>query len=108
MILKISHITHSRLNIVNLEIESLVNKVECVFPMVVVSVLPHAEFGPYDHREDAPHSNKCYHFDFLGSVWLNGQHLYFSMKYFSLNFDLVLPRWITQHVLKVLTLLRLH
>ena len=23
--------------------------------MVVVSVVPHAEFGPNDHREDAPH-----------------------------------------------------
>ena len=30
-------------------------KVGCVFPMVVVSILPHAEFGPNDHREDAPH-----------------------------------------------------
>ena len=27
----------------------------CVFPMVVVSKLPHAEFGPNDHREDTPH-----------------------------------------------------
>ena len=25
--------------------------------MVVVSILPHAEFGPNDHREDAPHFN---------------------------------------------------
>ena len=25
--------------------------------MVVVSLLPHAEFGPNDHREDAPHFN---------------------------------------------------
>ena len=31
------------------------SKVGCVFPMVVVSILPHAEFGPNDHREDAPH-----------------------------------------------------
>ena len=30
-------------------------KVGRVFPMVVVSILPHAEFGPNDHREDAPH-----------------------------------------------------
>ena len=28
-------------------------KVVCVFPMVVVSILHHAEFGPNDHREDA-------------------------------------------------------
>ena len=31
------------------------SKVGCVFPMVVVSILPHAEFGPNDHREDASH-----------------------------------------------------
>ena len=31
------------------------NKVGCVFPMVVVSILPHTEFGPNDHREDASH-----------------------------------------------------
>ena len=30
-------------------------KVGCVFPMVVVSILPHAKFGPRDHREHAPH-----------------------------------------------------
>ena len=28
-------------------------KVRCVFPMVVVSILPHAECRPNDHREDA-------------------------------------------------------
>ena len=27
----------------------------CVFPMVIVSIPAHAEFGPNDHREDAPH-----------------------------------------------------
>ena len=26
-----------------------------VFPMVVISILPHAIFGPNDHLEDAPH-----------------------------------------------------
>ena len=30
-------------------------KVGCVFPVAVVSVLPHAEFGPNDYQEDAPH-----------------------------------------------------
>ena len=29
------------------------NKVGCVFPMIVVSILPNAEFWPNDHREDA-------------------------------------------------------
>ena len=32
-----------------------VNKVACVFPMVVVFILPHAEFGPNDHQENAAH-----------------------------------------------------
>ena len=30
-------------------------KAGCVFRMVIVSILPHAEFWPDDHREDAPH-----------------------------------------------------
>ena len=33
------------------------NKVGCVFPMIVVSILPHAEFGPNNHREYASHFN---------------------------------------------------
>jgi len=38
------------------EIRSQPNhKVECVFPMAVVSMLPRADFGLDDHREDAPH-----------------------------------------------------
>ena len=28
-------------------------KVECVLPMVAISLLPHAEIGRNDHREDA-------------------------------------------------------
>ena len=32
-------------------------KVGCLFPMVGVSILPIAEVGPNDHREDAPHFN---------------------------------------------------
>ena len=31
------------------------SKLECVILMAVVSILPHTEFGPNDHREDAPH-----------------------------------------------------
>ena len=31
------------------------DKIWCVFLMVVVSILLHAEFGRNDHREDAPH-----------------------------------------------------
>jgi len=32
--------------------------VGCVFPMVVVTLLLHAEFGLNDHREEAPHFTK--------------------------------------------------
>ena len=32
-----------------------INKVGCVFPMVIIPILPQAEFGPDDHREDALH-----------------------------------------------------
>ena len=31
------------------------HKVGCGFPMVVVSILPHAKFGPNDRRVDAIH-----------------------------------------------------
>ena len=33
------------------------DKVGCVFSMVLVTILPHAEFGQNGHREDAPHFN---------------------------------------------------
>ena len=31
------------------------DKVGCILVMVVVSILPHVEFGPNDNRETAPH-----------------------------------------------------
>ena len=31
------------------------DKLGRIFPMVVVSIPPHAEVGPNDHRKDAPH-----------------------------------------------------
>ena len=33
------------------------SKVGFVFSMVIFSIRPHAEFGPYDHGEDAPRLN---------------------------------------------------
>ena len=27
----------------------------CVFPMAIIFILPHAEFGPNDYQEDAHH-----------------------------------------------------
>ena len=32
-------------------------KVGCAYPMVAISIVPQAEFGPNDYREDAPHFN---------------------------------------------------
>ena len=39
-------------------------KVGCVFPMVVISILPPAELGPNDNREDTPHftADRAAHF----------------------------------------------
>lgn len=31
------------------------SKVGCVFQMIIVSILLHVVFGPYDHRKDASH-----------------------------------------------------
>ena len=39
----------------------LPDKVECVVPMIVVSILPHAELRPTDHRENAPNFDVCDH-----------------------------------------------
>ena len=40
-------------------------KVRCIFPMVVVSILLHAEFGLNDHRESVPHFRILLLLDFL-------------------------------------------
>ena len=36
------------------DLDFLPCKVECVFEMVIVSILPYAKFGPNDHRKDTP------------------------------------------------------
>ena len=38
-------------------VEPFNTKVGCVFSMVIIPILPQTEFGPNDHREDAPHFN---------------------------------------------------
>ena len=55
-----------------------VDKLGRVFPMVVVSILPHAEFGPNDHREDAPHFiAQCW----IRSKWASGRGtLYYNKQ----------------------------
>ena len=43
------------------------HKVGCIFPIVIVPILPHTEFGPNDHRNDALHfSFRC---DFMNFVF---------------------------------------
>ena len=57
-------------------ISLLICKVGCVVVMVVVSILPHAEFGPNDHRQDAPHFKK----QWLGHQYKNQfQIIYFVL-----------------------------
>ena len=47
-------------------------KVGCVFPIITVSLLPHAEFGPNDHCdhcEDAPHFISMTNFDKIRTMF---------------------------------------
>ena len=39
-------------------ISLLIGEVGCVVVVVIVSILTHAEIGPNDHRQDAPHFRK--------------------------------------------------
>ena len=43
-------------------------KVGCVYPMTMVSLLSHAEFGANDHREYSPHFKICI-FEPLKGCW---------------------------------------
>ena len=54
------------------------DKVGCIFPMVVVSILPQAEFGPNDHQEDAPYFT-------FGLNPLDKIHVIYSVRYNLLN-----------------------
>ena len=49
---------HFDAQLLNRQMKRHSRKVWCVFPMVAVSILPHAEFGPNDHCKDAPHLTK--------------------------------------------------
>ena len=59
---KIKNDTNQDLNELFVQNGNIVSttKVGCVYAMVIVSILPHAEFGPNDHREDAFHFILCY------------------------------------------------
>ena len=49
------HRHKTKISFLNWEIVYIYHKVGCVFPMIIVSILPQAEIGPNDHREDASH-----------------------------------------------------
>ena len=96
---------------VNIILFELLRKVERVYPMVIVSLLPYTKFGRKDHREDAPHFicpwkilkifpeiDKSYHQwsdllprpDHLISdieIWLSEKRLH-QMSFFSVVFHL--------------------
>ena len=59
-----------------LEMRSVLDhyELERFFPMVVVSILPHAEFGRIDHLEDAPHFIVCEFYRFV-----KGSFIYSSL-----------------------------
>ena len=44
------------------------HKVECIL-LRVLSILPHAEFGQNDHREDAPHFTRSLSRDYPFSIY---------------------------------------
>ena len=48
-------VLHYRIYSINYRDEHLKYKLGCVVRMVVDSILPHADFGPNDHRDDALH-----------------------------------------------------
>ena len=55
----------------------MINKVGCVFPMIIVPMLPRAEFRLNDHREDTQHF--IIHFvKYLSLLLKNSFILYFS------------------------------
>ena len=62
-------------------------KVGCVFPMIVVSILPRAKLGRNDHREDALHfvERNCFSETY---IILSGFE--FKVLFFISNFDLIL------------------
>ena len=47
---------------------NLNDKVGCVYPMVIISMLSHAEFGPNHHGEDVLHFRNSDSFTFAASL----------------------------------------
>ena len=68
-------------------------KVGCVFPMVIVTILPHAEFGPNDHQEKHPtlqnhlvvRNCKTIISAFLNKKRHNCEDFYSEQNYFSMK-----------------------
>ena len=59
---------------------------ECVFPMVVLSILPHAEFGPMTIRKTRPTLHVLGHF-LKSSIWVQVYILVFQPYVFKCIFQ---------------------
>ena len=74
------------------------SKVECVFSIVAVSKLPHAEFGRNDHRADVPHFIDSW----LGFFFLSGSKTvlhYLNILNFFLSWFvfIICINWLSQY-----------
>ena len=73
----------------NLIVPCLCTKVGSVFSVLVVSQLHHADFGPNDHREDAPHFIQCHFQSFSWSLKMLMFHGFISIFKFFMFFHIV-------------------
>ena len=64
------------------------DKVECVFSLIVISILPHAEFGPNGHGKDAPHFTHLYKSWYLKGLFQQWQQL--KIVWFLINIEQLL------------------
>ena len=74
----------------------LCSKMGCVFPMAGVSILPHTEFGPNDHREDGLHficwnRNRSFglNFHWFNFFLLSGKYFIFFWNFIFFLFNLI-------------------
>ena len=74
-------------------LSSHVGKVGCVIPMVVISILPHVNFGLNDHRKDTPHFTVLKDSEnHLGSLWKMNQCVAVDQFWSFLTDSLALPK----------------
>ena len=61
----------------------------CVFPMVIDSILPHVDFGPNDHREDAFHFRMILRKTFTPGIYLKAVLAEYMEKSLMRNEELI-------------------